>query len=282
MINRIAILGAGWLGLPLGDRLTDHGYFVRGSSSRRERLPHLQMAGLQAHFIRLSPDDIRAGHGLIKFMEAEVLIITIPPGSNGSNRARYPAQIMQLVPLIQKSPVQWVVFTSSTGVYVNLNREVQEDDALPLPAPDKPILSAESMLLRLAGIDVTILRYGGLYGGDRELARHFAGKTAIANGRAPVNLVHREDAVEATYQVIKQNHRNDIFNVVADGHPTRQDYYNARLEQLKLPLASFQDELLDWKSVSNAHLKDRTGYRFRWPTQVPPIDLISRSKNEAS
>ena len=48
----IAILGCGWLGLPLGKYLVEQGYRVAGSTTRAEKLSTIQAMGMEAFQIQ--------------------------------------------------------------------------------------------------------------------------------------------------------------------------------------------------------------------------------------
>ena len=52
----VAVLGCGWLGLPLAKALLAAGYQVAGTTTSPEQVPVLTAAGIEAHLLRLSPD----------------------------------------------------------------------------------------------------------------------------------------------------------------------------------------------------------------------------------
>ena len=69
-INSIAILGAGWLGKPLGKRLVKLGYEVNGSTTSPEKLASIQDDGMIPYIIKVS-DHIQ-GDNWQDFFQADV------------------------------------------------------------------------------------------------------------------------------------------------------------------------------------------------------------------
>lgn len=262
--NSISILGAGWLGGALGEHLLQQGWAVKASTTTERRLPELQARGMQPY--RIDLNQAVAPETLSDFLSGDVLFISIPPGSRrGAPPEEHLQALQQLEEHLQKGPTTRVIYCSSTGVYPNLNRELTEEDCPPAPEGGHPCLRAEHWLLNLPEVEAISLRFGGLFGNGRSIARYFAGRKEIPNGRAPVNQVHQIDCLGVIESVLEQFSalQNETYNVVADEHPSRQEYYAKRCELLGLEPPEFIDELKDWKLVRNDKLKNRTGYSFK-------------------
>ena len=77
--KKIAILGCGWLGLPLAKSLLSKGYEVKGSTTSESKLDVLKNAGISPFQIQLESHQII---GTIEdfLKETNVLVIDIPPG----------------------------------------------------------------------------------------------------------------------------------------------------------------------------------------------------------
>ena len=77
--KKIAILGCGWLGLPLAKSLLSKGYEVKGSTTSESKLDVLKNAGISPFQIQLEEHQII---GTIEdfLKETNVLVIDIPPG----------------------------------------------------------------------------------------------------------------------------------------------------------------------------------------------------------
>jgi nucleoside-diphosphate-sugar epimerase len=222
----ISILGCGWVGLPLAEFLIKEGYRIKGSTTSTEKLALLKDKGIDPFLIDLAPaadPDI-----LASFLDSEILIINIPPGTRTKTSEFHIQQIEQLIPAIQKSPVRNILYVSATSVYHDLNRVVTEADVTtPEQASNKTLATAEMLLGNITGKPTTVLRCSGLAGYDRILINYFTGKKDLPGGQSRVNLIHRDDVVGIIYAVLKQNRWGQTYNISAPQHPTRQEYYDS-------------------------------------------------------
>ena len=265
----ISILGCGWLGLPLGTHLATHGYTVRGSTTTPVKVVLLRALGIEPYWVTLAPD-VRASE-VLDFFDADVLVLNLPPQRGGGPEAarRFVQQIEAIRTELHYSPIDFVVFVSSTSVYDDMNGPVTERDAgrpLPPSPVSRALLDAETLLREDTRFDTTVLRLAGLYGYGRHPGRFLAGRTDLANGDAPVNLVHRDDVVAVITRIIEDDVRGEVFNVCADEHPRRRDFYPAAARRLGLAAPTFREGgPTAFKVVRNDWLKQRLGYAFRHP-----------------
>jgi nucleoside-diphosphate-sugar epimerase len=160
-MKKIAILGCGWLGIPLAKSFVRNGYLVNGSTTSFEKLIVLETEKINAFQIALSENDVL---GDIKAFlnNIEILIIDIPPKLRGiahSNQKEFVRKIENLIPFIEKSIVQKVVFVSSTSVYEENNSEVTES-TIPNPETEagKQLLGVETLLQNNNPVSYTHLR----------------------------------------------------------------------------------------------------------------------------
>ncbi len=264
--NPVSILGAGWLGLPLGEALLARGCVVRGSSTRAERLPLIEEAGLLAH--QLKAEETVTGDKLDEFFSSEVLILNIPPGRRRPDvETRYSTQVAAILDRARTGGVRNILFVSSTGVYGEAAGVVDEGT---MPDPNRPsgraLWQAENLVRQGWPQEATILRLAGLVGGSRQPANWLAGKKNLPNGAAPVNLVHRDDCIGLILAVLQQAAWGELFNACADEHPPRQVFYPAQAKKAGLPPPTFAPESEGrYKVVSNQKIKDRLGYRLKHP-----------------
>ena len=262
----ISILGCGWLGLPLAETLARRGHTVHGSTTTPDKRDRLSAAGVHTHRILLGEDV--EGDGLDAFFAADVLVFCVPPSGDG---AAYPEQAKAARRAAEAGGAGWVVMTSSTSVYPDLDAVVTESDAgaregMPLRQHGAVVLAAERVFYGASAFDTTVLRLAGLYGYGRHPVHHFAGKRALAGGEAPVNLVHRDDVIGVIEAVLEQEARGATFNVCADRHPTRRRLYPAEARRLGLEPPAFDGaEAAGYKIVSNEKLRTRLGYTFAYP-----------------
>ena len=159
--------------------------------------------------------------------------------------------------------VKRVIFVSSTGVYADDRTEKNE----PLvPKPSKPsgqALVAAEKIVRQTMNHWIILRLSGLSGPDREPGKWFSGKSNIPNGLNPVNMVHLDDCIEISLQIIDhQELDQEIFNICADTHPTKINFYTAQCRKLSLTPPQFIEEIGPHKIVRNTKIKEALNYTF--------------------
>jgi len=275
MNKKISILGCGWLGLPLAKSLLSKGYKVKGSTTSESKLEILENAGVLPFQIQLEENQII---GTIEdfLKETDVLVIDIPPGlrreTSASNEMTFVSKIKTLIPFIEKSGVQKVIFASSTSVYgdsfpiVEITEETQ-------PNPDtesgKQLAIAETLLQSNPHFKTTVIRFGGLLGEDRHPVKFLAGRTNVENPEAPVNMIQRKDCIgiiEKTLDFTKDDNWewNQTFNAVAPQHPTRKAYYHKKAENLNLPLPTFaENSESKGKIISSEKVEIILGYSFQ-------------------
>ncbi len=280
MASPVSILGCGWLGRPLGAHLVEQGLEVCGSTTTPEKREALREDGIDPVLLRLDPD-LSGDPGAL--FASPILVLNIPPPrSEDDVTAVHRQQVRAVLEAARAGAVEWILFASSTGVYPNVERTVSETDCPPgqpdaLPGPRRrtgeALLNVEGLLMEAPAVDVTIVRLGGLYGGDRHPGRFLAGRSDVARPNAPVNLIHRDDAVGVFATLLAQNIRGEVFNACADEHPTRRALYTRAAEALGLEPPTFdRDDPTTGKRVSNQRLKDRCGYTFTHPD--PLADLV--------
>ncbi|WP_026464913.1 SDR family oxidoreductase [Adhaeribacter aquaticus] len=264
----ISILGCGWLGMPLATSFLTKGYKVKGSTTTDSKLAELADKNIIPFLINLS--DSAAGTNLTTFLEADILIISFPPRLRAGQGAMYLEQIHLLKQAISNSPVEQILFISSTSVYPDLNKTITEAEDLTLSIENNPLLQAEAEITSLKEKTVTILRFAGLVGGARHPGRFFAGKLNVPNPKGPVNLIHLEDCLAIIETIVREAHWNKIFNAAADEHPSRKEFYTAAAKDLNLlpPAFSTSSPADSFKIISNKKLKEELGYAFKKPNPM--------------
>ncbi len=275
MMTQISILGCGWLGLPLAKTLLENGFLVKGSTTSVDKLSILTNLEIQPYLINLTPT-LSNGEGdetIEAFLEAsKTLIIDIPPKLRGSEKENFVSKIRSLIPFIENSAVENVIFISSTSVYGEDNLVVTEETELnPDTESGKQLVQTEQLLQRNSTFKTTVLRFGGLIGEDRHPIRFLAGRKNIENPNAPINLIHQEDCIGIIIQIIQraQNDKlewNETFNAVAPFHPSRREYYTQKALDLGLDLPEFNDDNSSFgKTISSSKIENFLEYTFKKP-----------------
>jgi nucleoside-diphosphate-sugar epimerase len=268
-MKQISILGCGWLGLPLAKALLVNGFSVKGSTTSQEKLSTLKSFGIYPFLVALD-SKIVTGE-VVNFLDgSETLIVNIPPQLRGknsdtlSNEKVFVEKIKALIPHIEKSTIQNVLFVSSTSVYGKANGTVNEDTpAEPDTESGKQLLEVESLLQDNSSFKTTLLRFGGLIGEDRNPVKFLAGKQNIENPDACINFIHQEDCIGIILKIIKLKSWGEIYNGVSPFHPTRQAYYTQKATELNLPLPEFDySKTSTEKLISSDKVATVLGYSF--------------------
>jgi nucleoside-diphosphate-sugar epimerase len=245
-MKQISILGCGWLGLPLAKAVIANGFSVKGSTTSEEKLSGLETEGIIPFLVAL--DSKRISGAIDDFLHgSETLIIDIPPQLRGKNNDPSTAnekifvqKIKTLIPHIEKSTIENVLFVSSTSVYGKMDGTITEET---IPKPDtesgKQLLEAELLLQSNPNFKTTLLRFGGLIGEDRNPVKFLAGKQNIENPDACINFIHQEDCIGIILKIIELKSWGEIYNGVSPFHPTREAYYTQKATELSLPLPAF-------------------------------------------
>ncbi|WP_230680486.1 SDR family oxidoreductase [Pontibacter rufus] len=263
----ISIMGCGWLGLPLAERLVQAGYRVNGSTTSPEKLPMLQQQGIRPFCINLQEEQYDK-EVLMTFLQAKVLVLNIPPRLRADGGEAYLGQMHLLLKALRNAPVNRILFVSSTAIYLDLNRIVTEEDIVftKEQQPGNLLLQAENLFCEREDWITTVVRFGGLVGGSRQPGRFMAGKKNVPNGDAPVNLIHLDDCVAILERLLTQQQWGQVYNACADEHPLRKTFYTKAAEALGLEPPEFADmEKTAFKLIKSQKLKDDLAYAFIHP-----------------
>lgn len=264
-IRQISILGTGWLGFPLAKRLMQLGYTVKGSTTSAEKLPMLTAEGIQAYQISVEPEGISGD--VQKFLEGtDVLIIDIPPGMRRDPKKQFSKAIQLLAEAVERSAVKKLIFVSSISVYA-------ETDSFPIytestapnadSAAGKELAASEEILLKNDIFETTVLRFGGLFGGDRHPVKYLAGRTGLSNPLGPVNLIGREDCIGIIEKLLKNDIFGTVYNAVYPLNPPKEKYYRKKAEEMGLPAPEFSHEKAsEGKIISSSKLMRELEYEF--------------------
>ena len=273
-MKQISILGCGWLGLPLAKSLLEKGFSVNGSTTSVEKIAVLENAGIHPFLVSLSAVEVleETKISIENFLQnSDVLIIDIPPKLRGDSSENFVAKIQNIIPFIEKSLVEKMIFVSSTSVYADDNSIITEETK---PNPDtesgKQLLEAEQLLQSNKNFQTTIVRFGGLIGEDRHPIKFLAGRKNIENPEGPINLIHQIDCIGIIEEILKHpetsgqiDKSSEVFNAVAPFHPTRKEYYTQKAIELDLPLPEFE---VSKTSIGKTILSDKVesilNYKF--------------------
>jgi nucleoside-diphosphate-sugar epimerase len=265
-MQTISIIGCGWYGLPLAESLLADGHQVKGSTTTLRKMKVLTTKGIEAFLILPSMEQYCITEKEMPFFDSDLLILNIPPRiREASDENLYLERLSFLKNKIQASPIQRIIFISTTSVYPPTG-VFTEDQTL----NETPFLAAER-LFQDPKWETAVLRFGGLFGYDRIPATYLAGKKNILGGKHPVNWLHREDAIGITKQLVNQGIGNQILNVCSPLHPSREEAFRHNATELKMEIPLFDPkDRSEGKLISTDKLQKVLNYSFHFEN---PLDF---------
>jgi len=244
-MKHVSILGCGWLGKELAVNLIKKGYEVKGSTTSKDKLQELESVAITPYLVDISKEHISS-----EFLDADVLIITIT--------SKEVENFKRLISSIEKSNITKVIFISSTSVYPSLNKEMTEEDE----TVDSPLVEIENLFRNNNKFQTTIIRFAGLFGGERQPGNWFANRK-IPHPKGYVNMIHREDCIAIIQEIIEQDVFGEVFNACVNDHPTREGFYINARKTLGKPIPEFDESKpLVYKIISSKKLQKALSYQF--------------------
>lgn len=264
--RRIAIIGCGYIGAALGERLVAEGNDVVGTTTSPARVEALRSLGISPLVLDVADGD-RLHEMLI---DREAAILTIAPNSRGQDyRDVYLTAASALTRAASDTAVRRIIYTSSTRVYGQTDGCWVDEDSPTEPADDKGRVLLETERVLLARADdapdavspaVTVLRLCGIYGPGRDASERVASLagTERDDGDVYVNRIHRDDIVLALAALLDVPHHGALN--LSDQQPqTRREFYDAILKTKGLPPIRWQPSGTDTsrgKRIQSARIRD--------------------------
>lgn len=267
-MKKVAIIGLGWLGMPLGLSLTAHGWQVTGSKTTRDGVEAARMCGIESYLLELRPELICDPDDLDALLNVDALVITLPASRTAEGGENYLLAVQQIVDSALAHGIPRIIFTSSTSVYGSGTGVMKESSPLePQTVAGRTLKELEDWLHHLPGTSVDILRLSGLVGPERHPGRFLAGKTDLADGSHGVNLVHLEDVVAAISLLLQTPKGGHIYNLSAPAHPARSAFYPAVARQLGLTPPTFrpQQDGDAGKIIDGSKICRELGFEYGYP-----------------
>ncbi|GAB2678174.1 NAD-dependent epimerase/dehydratase family protein [Aliiglaciecola aliphaticivorans] len=238
---KIAIIGAGWLGLPLAQTLMKSGHLVVATKRSATEVNKLQDMGVSA--IQYELGDNLDSPELTPLFNAHTLILNIPPGRKSPSLKKFGQEMRALVSTAKHQGIQNVIFISTTAVYGNADGMIYEyTPVAPQTHSGKIHVEIENAVRSMFQQHGCILRLAGLVSQHRHPARSLSGRKHIENGQQRVNLVHRDDVIHAIEKIINKNKFGQTYHLCSIEHPTRQQYYVDAATALEVPPPEFVED----------------------------------------
>lgn len=252
MCKDISILGAGWLGRRLAAQFVRNGNLVKIATRSADRLKRLKVTNVATYQVDIE----KLADNIQDFLNAQILIINITSKNIDAFK--------NLLKEIEKSPVENVLFISSTSVYPTGHGLCRESDKLDITA--HPLLQIEKIVSDNKHFQTTILRFSGLIGPERHPGHFFSSGKKIRDPQASVNLIHLYDCINIIKSIAEKQAWGEVFNACADSHPSKLVYYTKCSLLLGLNAPEFLNpEISSNKVVCNNKVKALLDYKFIYP-----------------
>ena len=262
----IGILGCGWLGKALAQKLILNHYKVKATTTRIEKIEDLEKIGVNAYQIELKPNFVKGDFN--QFLnDLDVLVIAIPPQLKKGEDYFYKA-LEHIFNKYDFSTLEKLIYTSSTGVFADGIEKTYDENSNPSNTSQrgKKLIDLEELVLAQKQIPhPIILRYGGLIENEGRHPVHFlSGKENIPNPEAPINFIERKDAVNLLYKIINKPNAFKIYHGVSPEHPKRIDYYTKKAKSLNLKPPKFNtSEVSKGKIIKSELTQNTLNFRYK-------------------
>ena len=271
---RTLIIGCGYVGEALGQRLIALGHTVTGV--RRESADNDRLAKLGIRPLNLDITQSDSLDALAEPFDHVVVAVSSSRGGREAHQRVFGAGIVNVCAWLKTHTARSVVFISSTSVYRQTEGEwVDEKSHTAMDtATSKTLRNAEDQIASVVS-PVTILRSSGIYGPGRGyLFQQFMKGAATIEGTGErfLNMVHRDDLAKAIIRSFDGN--GGTFNITDDEPVSQLNFFEWLSERTNRPLPPFAPEPdpstrkrgITNKRVSNKRFKEALGFEYTHPT----------------
>lgn len=245
-MRRVGIIGLGWLGTRLAQRL-QHEFKIFGTVRTPEKAEILRKQGYQVKIADFLNDGRYQDEQGQVSSSLHVIIICVPFSVRKASAPDASIKMKNLIHFIGDFKGQ-LFFTSSTGVYPKIV-DVFTETTLP---PKENLY--ERLILENYPL-ANILRLGGLMGDNRLLKNY-----TISDKEAPVNHTHYHDVCEVIQRMINQELTGKVYNVVAPMHPSKADIIDCQHGK-----RSSDSTPKKGRIISSQLIKKELPYTFEYP-----------------
>ncbi|CZF77997.1 NAD dependent epimerase/dehydratase family protein [Grimontia celer] len=265
----VSISGCGWLGLALAEHLHHVGYAVTGSKRSSASLETLKSKHINGVVFDIFSE--KRDLSSQPLFESDVFVANIPPGRRTVDGNEFVSAMKNLVDTAKSGGVKQFIFISTTSVYGSVTGIVKESTACePSTESGKAHREIENYVLKEFGEHGVVLRLSGLIGDERHPGKHLAGRENVSGGLDPVNLIHREDCIQAISAIIALERGGEIFHLSATDHPTRSEFYRWAAKGLDLKEPVFIEDGGEGKVIESAQTLEILGLTLKYPS---PFDM---------
>ena len=272
MAIKAAIIGCGYVGQEVARLWRRQGLTVTATTTSPERVEALRTVADRV--LVLKGTDPEAVQDCL--LDQQVVLVSVGSKRGANYGETYLGTAKTLAQVLPNTGVKQLIYTSTYSVYGQHQGAVVTEETVvqPATANGEVIAETERTLLGLSGLDVCVLRLGGIYGPGRTLERIYGratGQTRPGAGAEWANWVYREDIVGGIEHV-RSHALSGIYNLVQDEIPTVRELIATVCDRHQLAPVQWDPSQPSARpynaKVSNAKIK-AAGYQFVHPRFFP-------------
>jgi len=263
----LLIIGCGYVGTEVGAYYVREGWSVAGLVRSEERKIELEQKNILPIIADLTKPET-----LINLPEAKHVLIC--PSSGKREAAAYKEIYVEGVAnyldvLSKQTPLEKIIYISSTGIYSQDRSEWIDETTDPKPTTERSqlLLQAEQQILS-SSFPSIIFRLSGIYGpGRNRIEAVRSDKIPLIDTDRFMNLIHLDDIVQGIYLLFEKGLPGEIYLGVDDAPVKQSEMYGWLMKQLNLEETAFEfgDKAIQGKQCSNKKLK-QLGFKPKYPS----------------
>ncbi|XP_047060433.1 dTDP-6-deoxy-L-talose 4-dehydrogenase (NAD(P)(+)) [Lolium rigidum] len=288
--GHMLVLGTGFVGRYVSERLLAQGWRVSGTCTSAAKKMELEKLGMNASVFDATRSNLANLHAM---QDATHLLISIPPIPGVGDPLLSSHTDLQRT--LTDGNLQWLCYLSSTGVYGDCGGAWVDEDRVVNPNKESSKLryAAEEGWLDLVDeldLSAFVLRLGGIYGPGRSALDTIAKRKSLSRtqklreSKQYTARIHVADIYQAILASMGVRSARKIYNVVDDDPAPRAEVFafaQSLIEKIYPDLATdsagpdSQDRIIAGeKRVSNARLKEELGVRLVHPSYRSGLQSI--------
>jgi len=230
-VERILILGCGYLGNQLSKLALFRGYKVDALTRNTETLKELEVLGVQKRVA----DQLSSADWHLKFHPADYRAIFVTVGSSESTPEGYTESYLRGL----ESVMTWsgdytgkIIYTSSISVYGSNRGNWIDESTQPDPGNWRGniIWKSEEIVRSHPTAEVIVLRLGGIYGPGRDrFLKHHHSSGNPGEADYFLNLIHVKDAAFAMLELMESNRKLESIYNLTDNQPVKKATLNEHI-----------------------------------------------------
>ncbi|CAK7346317.1 unnamed protein product [Dovyalis caffra] len=230
-LNRMFILGMGFVGQFFAQSLKKEGWIVTGTCTSKAKKKQLEEKGFDVCLFDANQPELSTLNALKLYTH---LLVSIPPVSCAGDLVLWHEELLRN--MLLDGNLQWLCYLSSTSVYGHCGGAWVDEDYTTSPTSElaKLRLVAEEKWLNLGqglGLSTRVFRLGGIYGPGRSAVDTIIKQEPLSEGqkmrtsRQYTSRVHVEDICQALKASIYTPSSRGIYNIVDDDPAPREEVF---------------------------------------------------------